>query len=368
MNLFPEQQLAVDQILLWSKSLPQSLEFKLGGYAGTGKTTVIKWIIEALKNDSACVGLAAFTGKAVSVLRKKGCSDAQTLHSMLYHVEQRGKAVYYHLRESLPFDYIIVDEASMISKELYSDLMSFEIPVLWVGDPGQLEPVGDDINLMQQPDFVLKTIHRQGEGSEILRFAEQLRNKKEPKAFISDGHTEIEVRPKFQLGSINCDQFICGFNKTRLSINFKARLQLGHSGEVLLPDERICILRNSRNHGVFNGMLLTTTKVTRKNDQVLLVDAKDEINQVFRDLPLFVPQFNKQSTLDAYEHKQASKRHNSDLILADYGYCLTGHKSQGSEWDTVCVIEEIWHEKWEASRWRYTTATRAAKKLFYFYS
>ena len=161
--LTEEQQLAINKILLWFE-LSQSQEFKLGGYAGTGKTTIIKCLIGPDLSSKIHPVICAFTGKACHVLRKKGLLSAQTIHSLIYDalMDEDG-SVTFTLKtrlESRP-NLIIIDEASMISADLYRDLRSFGIKLLFIGDPGQLEPIGDNPNLMKQPDYVLTKIHRQ---------------------------------------------------------------------------------------------------------------------------------------------------------------------------------------------------------------
>jgi exodeoxyribonuclease-5 len=369
MELSAEQKNAIALIGEWFLDInlnnQDSKQFKLGGYAGTGKTTIIKTIIEVFKSQA--IALCAFTGKAVSVLRKKGCPDAQTLHSLMYHCELRGTRMIYHLRDSLDFDLIVVDEASMISKELYDDLISFGIPILWVGDPGQLEPVGNDINLMSKPDVVLEQIHRQGEGSQILAFADAVRHHSQPCNWKQSGIGEVDVLLKSQLGTCDVDQFICGFNKTRVKINTQMRRQLGFDSQKINPSERLIILKNNKNLGLFNGMQLTVLDSEVINPEIIQVTCKDDLDQKLPPFKLLTTQLGLISTIDQAIFKSLTQKHRDEnLVLADYGYCLTGHKSQGSEWDRVAVIEEIWTEKWSPSRWRYTTATRAAKKLFYF--
>lgn len=361
-ELFPEQREAVQRIQDWWDEGGD--EFKLGGYAGTGKTTIIMEIKQVFKSRGLKVGLGAFTGKAASVLRKKGNHEAQTLHSMIYEFDGEE----FFKVDDLDFDLIICDEASMISRSLYEDLTSFGIPIIWVGDPGQLEPVGDDINLMLRPDYVLQTIHRQGEGSKILDFAAACRHNQEPRSFLSESGGEVILKPKSQLSELSVDQIICGFNKTRTSINRQARSQLGFTGKLLVEGEKIIILRNDRKLGVFNGLTLYVDKILSQTNRCTKINAHDDIDKRYCDLRLLSSSFGREQsmTLDDFRSVQRTTGF-KDLVLADYAYCITGHKSQGSEWDSVAVIEEIWDEKWQPSRWRYTTATRAAKQLFYYF-
>ena len=138
MKLTEEQKSIIRNILKFDKKI-----YKIGGYAGTGKSTLIRHLIYALPNFAVC----AFTGKAASVLRKREIENAQTIHSLIYkaHKDEKNN-VYFTLASSIDCDGIIVDEASMVSEEIYKDLIYFNKPVIFVGDHGQLEPVGDNNN------------------------------------------------------------------------------------------------------------------------------------------------------------------------------------------------------------------------------
>lgn len=367
MTLSDEQTKAIDSILNWFNDPKQEMEFKLGGYAGTGKTTVIKSIIEKVKKTEVC----AFTGKAVSVLRKKGCLDALTIHSLIYTpVQGKNGVIEFVLKDSLPStDLIIVDEASMISESLYEDLISFQIPILWVGDPGQLEPVGDDVALMKEPDIILKEIHRQGEGSGILSYATHCREKKTPSRYASNTDN-LDVSLNRILGyrkPIDVDQIICGFNKTRVNLNSQMRRDKGFNKSLLNIGEKLICLKNNSKVGIFNGMQFTLLEWKQKTSLIAWVRVKDDLDNII-SFHTFVPQFGHQSTIESYiVNKEARISDYKDLSLLDYSYCITAHKSQGSEWESVCVIEELWPGKWDSARWRYTAITRASKKLLYLY-
>lgn len=362
LTLSDEQQQAIDQIVGWSTQLHVPQEFKLGGYAGTGKTTVIRAIREALKSKLDC-NLAAFTGKAVNVLQRKGLNDAQTLHSLMYDCEPlTGGGVEFHLKPKLigDPDLIIVDEASMVSFDLYNDLKSFGTRLLFVGDPGQLEPVGQNPNLMRQPDFTLQTIHRQEEGNEIISLADKIRKGWRP-TYEEKQDYKITGKVGFTIPMVaEADQVICAKNKTRTETNARFRRFLQKPVDTLLEGDKIIVLRNNLNYGVFNGMILFIDEVKSKSDMFTLADCHDEIGREFKNLRIWNEPFQrempKEFTIPKFDNKA--------LVYADWGYCITCHKSQGSEWDKVL----LWHEwmppqVWDMSRWTYTGVTRAAKQL-----
>lgn len=178
LRLTDEQLQAIDRMTAWAKNPGTKRQFFFGGFAGTGKTTVIKELLRILRQTEN-VAVSAFTGKACNVLMRKGI-PAQTLHSLMYDVVEDPKDGSIEFVPK-PFmagepSMVIVDEASMVNRELLNTLTGYNKRVIFVGDPGQLEPVGDNPNLMKNPDFVLTKIHRQAEENPILRMATQTRN------------------------------------------------------------------------------------------------------------------------------------------------------------------------------------------------
>lgn len=330
----------------------------------THNTTLLKHILATLREEGHLVAVVAFTGKAVSVLRKKGIPDAQTMHSLMYaprsfsvwndETEKYETETHWERRDSIGVDTVIVDEASMVSTSLLEDLRAFNVRILFVGDHGQLEPVGDNPGVMLQPNFILKQIHRQAAGNPIIDFAHNVREGGHPFASFdpSKKDARVEVRAKSTLrvdDLVNADQVICGFNKTRRMFNRRIRARMGRTG-TLVPGERIICLRNKRDQGLFNGMMLTVDEITEETADVIKFVATSDDGHVFDDLSALKKDFDGVS--DSFEF--------------DYGYVITAHKSQGSEAGHVVVIEEIWTQKWDPRRWRYTAATRAAEKLTYF--
>lgn len=382
-TLSDEQQLAVIKVTDWHLACKANYginnEFKLGGYAGTGKTTVIKSIEDSFRKDFKNVTIAAFTGKAVNVLQRKGLHSAQTLHSLMYDVIDLGQGVIDFEKkvrlDSRP-NLIIVDEASMISTELYDDLKSFNIPCLFVGDPGQLEPVGENPNLMKEPDFVLQTIHRQAAQSPIIAFANHIRTGGHIIAGGPFQHADLRIRKKGSFDATEFDQVICAKNKTRIGINLLYRHKDGKPEKGLVAGDKIIILRNNLAFGVFNGSILFLDEVqdSPKHDW-WIVKAKDETGKEYNRLPIWKVPFQEREKYELdkamvppkfVDETTARLERLPSVCIADFGYCITCHKSQGSEWDRVLIWDEWLPPKcWDMKRWRYTAITRAAKELTY---
>jgi exodeoxyribonuclease V len=323
----------------------------LGGYAGTGKTTSIR----SLKSCLPGFAVSAFTGKAANMLRRKGLEDASTIHSLIYIPEREvGGGVRFRLRytqELSEVEGFIVDEASMVGRTIYRDLMSFGLPAIFVGDHGQLEPIEPGFNLMADPDYKLETIHRNS--GEIPRFAEHLRLGRDSRAFRStSGAVRLidseDIDDSIALGA---DQIIVAFNKTRVAINTYMR-GLHVRKEKVEIGERVMCLKNNHDEGLFNGMQGTVTSVTKPDGRLRIdFETYDGIRQ---KIDIDPDQFGKE--------KGPGQDGPRDLHPFDYAYAITCHKAQGDEWDSVLVLEQQC-KFWEHGRWAYTAASRAQNSL-----
>jgi len=347
-TLTEEQTDIVDQII---EGIENGILIQtLGGYAGTGKTTLVATLHELLPNFAVC----AFTGKAATVLGRKGIADTSTIHSRIYKpVTELDGSVSFELRHRFEMNGIegfLVDEASMVSRSIYEDLLSFKLPIVFVGDHGQLEPVGSDINVMANPMYRLETIHRNA--GEIARFAEHLREGKLANHYQSKGKVKIMYghRKMAEWVQYEADQMICAFNATRVSFNDLYREAAGRSG-LVEPGERVICLRNNRQSGVYNGQqgIVKTVKLSKK---IMTVDMEG-VGEV--ELEFCPEQFGQEKPLILQPYH---------VNLFDYGYCITAHKSQGSEWGRVVVKEERCN-KWNHVRWSYTAASRAKDELIW---
>src|SRR6187455_1307048 len=178
----PHQDNALKSVADWLKAGPgrngTRQVFRLFGYAGTGKTTLARHIAEDTDGD---VKFAAFTGKAASVMRGKGCGGASTIHSLIYRARESGEEIpSFDLWDEAPAskaELIAIDECSMVDAELGRDLLSFGKPVLVLGDPAQLPPVkGGGFFTEAEPDVMLTEVHRQARDNPIIRLSMTIRD------------------------------------------------------------------------------------------------------------------------------------------------------------------------------------------------
>jgi exodeoxyribonuclease-5 len=339
MQLTSEQQTAVDKIY---KNLRSKKDFILSGYAGTGKTTVISELISGLSNVAVC----APTGKAAQVLRSKGIHNASTIHSLIYE-KVSDDPLEFRRRDTLSYSAIIIDEASMIDKDVLFDLQKYRRPILFVGDGFQLPPVGQDAKILSKPDYILETVHRTALDNPIIKLATWLRGEKRHWCYFFDKHKNCDkltfkrrtasVKFNFQ----DYDQLIVGRNETRSRMNRKIRQRLGFEHPYPQPGERVICLRNNKKLGVYNGQQFTV-KSSRAGQYTLLDDERQTvIVPIFEELFLGQP-------ID---------RCPWNCIPFDFSYAITCHKSQGSEWSSIFIQDEAFGTN--PNQWRYTAVTRA---------
>lgn len=313
----------------------------------THNTTIIKYLTKFFPGFA----VAAYTGKAANVLRKKGIY-ATTIHSKIYKPSFENGEVYFDLDPDMSADGFIIDEASMVSDYIYDDLKSFGLPMIFIGDHGQLEPVDSKLNLMLNPDYTLEEIHRNA--GDIAKFAEHLRM-----GFASRGFRGNDGSVDFLFGKsidekILCDvsQVICAYNKTRVDMNEKIRKALGLEG-LLNVGERIMCLKNNRNAGLFNGMQGIVRRLYKFRNKLFMDFEFD--GEILEGVLYDDSCFGQES----YKLKQTGPTGPNPF---DYAYCITAHKAQGDEWDDVLVLEQNC-KNWSHKRWAYTAASRAKRKL-----
>ena len=362
----------------------------ISGYAGTGKSTLVRFIIDALDVDKNKVAYATYTGKAAEVLRKKGNPNAMTLHKLLYDsIPRQGGGFIRIPKKQLDYSIVVVDEVSMVPKTMVDMLLAHRIYILFLGDPGQLPQIDkkEIHTLLDKPHIFLDQVMRQAAESEIIQLTMKIRNGED----IPFMHgKEVIVAPKAELvtGHLTwADIIICATNKTRHNMNRQKRELLGYSG-VLQTGERIIVKRNYWEDCDEDGNALVNGTVgTVANPYESFVRIPSYVKNDRRDLPLigciFTPDGGK--SFDTFEIDKdyllkeepcvdwrvsyqlgKLKPKIGDILpkQATYGYALTCHAAQGSEFDKVLVIEEPFpFDKTEHQRWLYTAATRAAEKL-----
>ena len=359
MEWSPQQEQALSRVAAWLKEGTPQL-FRLFGYAGTGKTTLARHVAEAVEGE---VAFGAFTGKAASVLRQKGCHDASTIHSMIYRTRESDEGgPLFAINRSGPAsqaDLIVIDECSMVDAELGRDLLSFGKPVLVLGDPAQLPPIqGGGFFTEAQPDAMLTEVHRQAQHDPIVRLSMDIRagNRLEPGEY---GETQVVRRDGLDPQRVlDADQVLVGRNATRRAYNIRMRERRGFIDAMPMTGDKLVCLRNNRRKGLFNGALWVVKERPKARRQIIGMRLKPEDDQ---DAKLLKVSVRPECFTGAIEQVEWLQRKRYDEF--DFGYVLTVHKSQGSQWDDVVLFDESFAFPDSRDRWLYTGVTRGAKRV-----
>ena len=391
MQFAPQQDRALTAVNNWFRNQSSPI-FRLFGYAGTGKTTLARHIAEGIDGT---VLFAAPTGKAAYVLKTKGCPNTGTIHQLIYTPKEKSQAKLKELQARLlrekartpapiqanirDLEYLIdieqknlrrpswnlntdsllkkaklliVDESSMVDEQVGEDLLSFGVPILALGDPAQLPPVmGAGFFTQQKADFLLTDIHRQARDNPIIEMSRIVR---EGGALSLGrfGESEVVRMADFQRDWVfRADQILVGKNDTRRAYNRRIRELRGAAQAYPHQGDKLVCLRNNHDSGLLNGSLWTVETALDSGDGFVSLELLGEEGQRVAS-SAHGCLFHGQNP-EWYEKKEADE--------FDYGYALTVHKSQGSQFDQVLVIDE-WFRN-DRQQWLYTAITRAAEKV-----
>ena len=349
----------------------------IAGYAGTGKSTLVEFIIDALGLYSDEVAYVAYTGKASLVLQNKGCEGAMTSHKLLYNTKEKVDGTYEHIpKDKLDEQYklIIVDEISMLPDELWQLLLFHKTPIIALGDSFQLPPIGDDNHVLDKPHIFLDEVMRQAKENPIIRLSIDIR---EGRWVEYGGPKEARIMHKEDISSrllIGADQVLCGKNSTRHSVNSQMRrYKWGdkYSDSPIDGDKVICLKNmwstlSDDGSPLINGMIGKINNVKIKDSKYFHPQLKakfaSECNGLFHSMSIDYqlittgePTINKNNW-----HKYPKQIRPYEFA---YGDCITVHKSQGSQWDKVLIFDEWLGDRQYHARWLYTGITRAAEKV-----
>lgn len=403
----PQQDRALVQVDRWLKGREQQL-FRLFGFAGTGKTTLAKHLASGVDGT---VLFAAYTGKAASVLKASGAPNAQTLHSLIYHPKERSRERLDELKVELagleemmrttpPEDWqrdwedrqqrlqgeirseeknnkrpdftlnlesplrtaslLVVDECSMVDDEMAQDILSFGCPVLVLGDPAQLPPVrGTGYFTDAKPDVMLTEIHRQARDNPIIELATRVRSGERLQQG-QYGTSSVIARATPELAT-EANQVLVGKNATRTATNRRMRELLGFQGSPFpLAGEKLVCLRNDRELGLLNGTIHTS--LTDSEELGGYVNLRIRPEDYPDADPVLVPAHPEHFNGDPEQIGYWDRRNAQEFT---FGYALTCHKAQGSQWGNVLIIDEsrVFRQREVQQKWLYTAITRAQDRV-----
>lgn len=383
-----EQKHVLREVLLWLAS-GQAQSLTVGGYAGTGKTTLlaILRILLFKKKPKWRVAFASFTGKASQVLaarlKEHGAifpkDSVSTLHSLLYSpIEDASGNIRGWLRKNeLPYSVIIVDEASMVTPEIWQDVKAFGVPVLAVGDHGQLPPVGEAFPLMEDPNLVLKSIHRQAAESPIIQVAHLARTTgfvpvqrygEGVEKFAAQTNEAQVLLDEFAQTYTPDTLFLTGFNASRVRLNHLIRGTQWRDPEHPESGDIVICLKNNWRKGLYNGLIGRVRSVgPLMGGQEPLPFYEAEVESLEGKL-VYSGKILASPFAPSREMAEIPWKFPADMAIFDYGYALTVHKAQGSQAKKVVILEERSQHMSDTDwrRWLYTAVTRAERELYLF--
>jgi exodeoxyribonuclease V alpha subunit len=335
----------------------------LTGYAGTGKTAVIKGIVDVAVILERAVYVCALAGKAKERARQVIGREAFTIHKLISELEKKSSKVVNKYSDPL----IIIDESSMVDASLMLQLMRAMrdnmFSILLIGDTAQLPPVGlgifwpELVKSKKLPSVHLTQVHRQATESPINNAAMNIRNSTKHELQKWNGETEgvflvdvdkslaqnklIDIflnmnakiltpfaSAKFSLSTTKLNPLLqSAINKSRVKI------QIGYT--TIKEGDPVLVTINHHELGLFNGMTGVVTKIG------LSGESQEEICVVEFD---GVDKFKELTKIQCYK------------VGLQLAYALTVHKSQGSEYDNCIVVVD--GEGIEKSM-LYTAITRA---------
>jgi exodeoxyribonuclease-5 len=380
-ELSKKQLNVAESILDWFKSSKYQY-ITLGGYAGTGKTTLLGYLSEYLFKERKDLKIAfcSYTGKASRVLYRKlmdvGFSNSKcyigTIHRLIYRavVDDDDNIIDWEKipEDDFNYDLIIVDESSMVTEDIWKDLLSFNRPLLAVGDHGQLPPVKGTFNLMENPNFKLEEIYRQESNNPIIKLSEIVRKygtlpyeefSKSVKKLRKE-ETETQELISNMFNSFNEDMMVlCGYNRTRINLNKGIRALHFDTPTPQVGDRVIC-LKNNRVQEIFNGMTGTISDITKESTGGMNY-YDTEISLDYEDTP-----FWGKISIEQFNSTELKEKPIENLNYFDFGYALTVHKAQGSQAKKVILFDERFPKMTDDDyrRWLYTAITRAEEELY----
>lgn len=328
--------------------------FTVHGLAGVGKSWLLGYAARMLRRK---VYVVAPTGKAAHRLHTmQGAEEASTIHNLLLRlldktIDERGRQhLNFQLANAHGFmrsSVILADEVSMINIDLGQDLLHSGAKIVAFGDHGQLGPISG-APFFTEPNVVLRDIQRQALDSGIIRQAYHIR---EHGRYINDlPDFEVFAGNKMTNSHLrDADIILCWTRETRHKLNARKRTLLGFHEHEQYPQagEDVLCLRNNREFGVFNGAVYTTTQPYDPRDGKLyiLIDGKETM------------------VLSYFALDGDDPHDDARLPTFSFGYCLTVHKSQGSEWDYVLYYDEMPRTYHDWKRLTYTAVTRAKRGI-----
>lgn len=360
----------------------------ISGFAGAGKSTLVRFIVQAMDVSEDDVCYCAYTGKATQVLQKKGNKNVSTLHKLLYDTKPLSNGKYLNIpKASINYKVIIVDEVSMAPMTLMKLLFRHNCYVICLGDPFQLPPIdkNEDNHLLDNPHIFLDEIMRQAQESEIIRTSMKIRNRENISNFNGK---EVMILDKSKLTNnmlLWADQILVGTNRTRIDINTTMRALLGREGSPQVGDKIICLrnyfdiiadnkdalvngtigyIKNIYDIENFNLPYYAGGKTIKSLKADFISDSDSTFSHLNLDNHMILTGEKCVDNKTEFKLSRDKRFEHSIPLEFTYGYAVTTWKAQGSEWSKILLLEENFpFDKTEHARFLYTACTRAVDRF-----
>jgi len=382
--LYSQQSNAVKKVVLWKKKQNKQV-IELSGPAGSGKTFIVRYLINELRIPMKNVLFMAYIGKAAMALMRQGIK-AQTIHSVIYDlvdipildennnfIRKNGRiltTLTFVKKTDLPdnIELLVVDEGSMIDEKIGTDILSFNLPVLVLGDLNQLPPIFGKPFFLNNPDIILTEIIRQKKNDPIIHLSQQaIKHKLLKVGQYGDNCFVINKEDITDNMLVNNDIVICGKNRTRDNINNYVREGINKINKPfpIIGDKIICRQNNwslsiLENISLVNGLVgyVKDIHLDTYNKRSVCIDFRPEFltDEFFRRIPI-----DHNYLFKSYEERKQSKR--SYVNRFEFAHAITTHLSQGSQYNSVLVYDERMGSKEYYFKWLYTAITRAISRL-----
>ena len=348
-SLSEEQQHAAHKITDFISDAKGGDFFVIHGLAGSGKTVLLSHIARKYPDSI----LATITGKAASILRNKTGLSATTIHSAIYKLREEKPLPNnkYQLEWDLATQkdawkerIVLLDECSTINEDIARDILSTGAKIIACGDPGQLPPVKGN-PFFNRPDILLHEIHRQAMDSPIIRQAHNVRfnnyYNEDTDLFRVVSHVPAEE-------IIGADVMLTWKNATRHQLNYLKRAHLGIAQSTPLKSEPVMCLMNNKALGLFNGATYELAKDYTPYSNTIHITIDGIEIEVYNTFFENIDDQNRKWT--------------RSVTPFTFGYAMTVHKAQGSEWNNVILADEYGKQDgW--CEWCYTGITRASERI-----
>lgn len=370
----------------------------ISGQAGVGKSEIQKFILSNFKPNE--FELAAYTAKAARVMEDKSGYHASTIHKLMYKpvYDEDGDIIDWiydrdRLKKRKDLKFILIDECSMMTQRQLNDLKSSGKKIIVFGDYYQLPPINaPQIFSKQNADIILSKIHRQAEGNPLIQHLSNLRKGIDiPYGNIENKLIKVNNVAEYFNNDVkrflDYDQIICGTNATRTMMNKMIREIKGIHSQLPVKDERLICLKNNQSLGIANGDQMIAMEDSYYYDDekglfCLHTDLNDKINankkrknKKYRNSFVMISDLydEKPRKRISWYEQMMNRRYNDekgkDLIMykhyveTDFAYAISCHKSQGSEWKNILIIDESDIFSDIKYRWLYTAVSRGKESV-----